>query len=244
MDTSYSFLITTFAGLSTLIGTILIFFKFKNPNKIIVSSLSFASGIMFTISLLDLLSESLKLFNKKYTFLISLNLFLIFFILGVILSKLINKLVPEKDGLYKVGIISMIAIIIHNIPEGILTFVTSSVNKKLGLSLAFAIAMHNIPEGISISIPIYYSTKSFKKAFLYTFVSAISEPFGALIAYLFLQNLINNTFIAILLSIVSGIMIYISIFELLPQAKKYNEDKLLYLFFIIGVIFMTINFLI
>lgn len=241
MNIKFSFIITTIAGLSTLIGTLPIFFKIKSINKFIVSALSFASGVMFSVSTFDLLIESLKLFNRNYNVIISVILFLLLFIVGMILTKIINDTFSDEDGLYKLGIISMIAIILHNIPEGILTFIASNVNQKLGISLAIAIAMHNIPEGLSIAVPIYYGTKSKAKALVYTFISALSEPFGALIAYLFLKNIMNNIILGILFSLVCGIMIYISVFELIKEAKKYNEDKLLNLFFIIGMIFMFIT---
>ena len=92
----------------------------------------------------------------------------------------------NKENLYRVGIISMLAIILHNIPEGIATFISTTKDTSLGISLATSIAFHNIPEGISISIPIYYSTKSKTKAILYTFISALSEQIGAILTYLFL----------------------------------------------------------
>ena len=107
----------------------------------------------------------------------------------------VDKYLPEtkeNTKLYRVGIISMLAIILHNIPEGIATFMASSMDKTLGISLAIAIAMHNLPEGISIAVPIYYSTNKKSKAFIYTFISAISEPFGALIAFIFLKNFVND----------------------------------------------------
>ena len=131
----------------------------------------------------------------------------------------------------------MIGLILHNIPEGILTFITSSYDKKLGLSLAIAICMHNIPEGIAISIPIYYSSKSKFKAIFYTFISSISELFGACITYLFLYDYINDIIIAILLSLVCGIMSYISLFELIPESIK--NKKLFILFFLLGFLFMV-----
>lgn len=132
----------------------------------------------------------------------------------------------------------MVGIIIHNIPEGILTYITYSIDQKLGITLGIAIALHNIPEGITIAVPIYYSTKSRLKVFIYSLISALAEPLGAVLSYVFLKNIINNMMIGIMLSLVSGIMIYISIFELVKEAKKYNEDKLLNLFFIIGFLFM------
>ena len=241
MNIGYSFFLTIFAGFSTLIGSLLIFFRFKNIQKVIISSLSFAAGVMISISIFDLFPESIKLLNLNYNLFLSTLLFLIFFVLGSLVVIIINKLVPQNNNLYKVGIISMIGIMIHNIPEGILTFVTSSINKKLGLSMAIAISMHNIPEGISISIPIYYSSKSKFKAIFLCFISALSEAFGALITYIFLYDYINDIFIAILLSIVCGIMSYISLFELLPEALSYKNKKLFYIFFTVGIIFMLIN---
>ena len=156
------------------------------------------------------------------------------------MSKFINDKLDKYNNLYRVGLTSMIAIILHNIPEGILTFTAFNVNQKLGLTLALAITLHNIPEGISIAVPIYYSTKSKIKAFIYALISAVAEPIGALLSFLFLRNLVSNMMIGVMLSLVCGIMIFISLFELLKEAKKYNEDKLLNLFFVIGLVFMFI----
>ena len=135
----------------------------------------------------------------------------------------------------------MLAIILHNIPEGIATFLSASTNQKLGLSLALAISFHNIPEGISIAIPIYFSTKNKKKAFLYTFISGFSEPIGSLIAYLFLAKYMNNFLMSILLSFIAGLMIHIALFELLKESISYQNKKKTRLFFFIGAIFMLIS---
>ena len=110
-------------------------------------------------------------------------------------------------------------LIIHNIPEGIITYITSYKNIHLGIKLSLAIALHNIPEGIIISIPLYYSTNSRKKALLYTSISGFSELFGAVIAKVFLANITNNV-LGIILAVTAGIMIYISIFELLLNKKN------------------------
>ena len=167
-------------------------------------------------------------------------------VLGALLTRKIDKCMPEVDnnskkGLYRVGIISMFAIIMHNIPEGIATFMTTSTNLSLGLSLTIAIALHNIPEGISIAVPIYYSTGNRKKALFYTFVSAISEPFGALLAFLFLKPFMNNLVMGLLMAMIAGIMSYISFFELLPKSLSYKNKSLSYIFLVIGIIFMAIN---
>ena len=227
-----------------MLGTFVIFFSSKNKDKIITSSLSFASGVMVCVSLLDLMPESLNMLNNNLNLFLGIILFLIFLCIGVLTSMTIDKYLPEtkeNTKLYRVGIISMLAIIFHNIPEGIATFMASSMDKTLGISLAIAIAMHNLPEGISIAVPIYYSTNKKSKAFIYTFISAISEPFGALIAFIFLKNFVNDIFMGLLFSFIAGIMIHISFYELLPESKRYKNYKLTSLFFIIGIIFMCIN---
>mgnify|MGYP004673390191 FL=1 len=241
--TLYSFLLTFIAGFSTMIGTILIFFKEKT-NRVVVASLSFASGVMLTVSILDLSPEAITLLNYKS--IIEILIITVFMVLGALLTRKIDKCMPEVDnnskkGLYRVGIISMFAIIMHNIPEGIATFMTTSTNLSLGLSLTIAIALHNIPEGISIAVPIYYSTGNRKKAMFYTLVSAISEPFGALLAFLFLKPFMNNLVMGLLMAVIAGIMSYISFFELLPKSLSYKNKSLSYIFFVIGIIFMTIN---
>ena len=246
MNTLYAFILTSIAGLSTLIGTFLIFINTKKTNKIIVSSLSFAAGVMITISLTDLIPESINLLHTKFklfpTFLISL----IFIVIGIILSTTIdNNIKTKREGeLYKVGVISMLAIILHNIPEGIATFLSTENNISLGLSLAIAITLHNIPEGISISVPIYYAKKSKLKAFTYTLIAGLSEPLGALIAYLFLKNIVNDTLMGILMALIAGIMLQIAIYELLPTSLNYKNKKTTIKYFILGIIFMTINHII
>lgn len=241
--TTYSFLLTFIAGFSTLIGSLLIFFK-VNTNKIIIGALAFASGVMFAVSISDLIPEAISLLTYKNY--IEIPLIAIFVTIGMVLSMLIDKYLPtnenySQNGLFRVGIISMLAIILHNIPEGIATFMATSSDINLGISLTIAIALHNIPEGISIAVPIYYSTKSRGKALLYTFISGISEPVGALLAFLFLKPFINNLAMGLLMAIIAGIMTHIAFYELLPTSKKYNNHKLTYIFFIIGFLFMIIN---
>lgn len=228
-----------------MIGTI--FIGKKNSNKVILSSLSFAAGVMICVSITDLIPESILLISDNLHSIPTILISFLGVVLGVIISMLIDYYLPDNDKsnnkLYRVGFISMIAIIIHNIPEGIATFMATNSDISLGLSLALAIAMHNIPEGISISVPIYYSTGSKKKALLYTGISALSEPFGALLAYLFLKNIMNDLILGILFSVIAGIMLQISFSELLPSARRYNDNKRLIIFFIIGILFMLIKFL-
>ena len=233
-----AFFLAFIAGFSTLVGLVFIFLKIKEEHIIICSSLAFASGVMLSISIFDLIPSAIRLlynYNILYVFL--------FMVIGICLSSAIDYFIGSDDSLYKVGIISMIGIIMHNIPEGILTFITCTKDIKLGVSLAIVIAIHNIPEGISIGIPIFYSTNSKIKTFSYTFIAAFSELLGAIITYLFLINYINNFILGILFSVIAGIMIQISLLELLPVANSYNNKLLVRIFFIFGFVLMIVNLL-
>lgn len=231
-----SFILTIIAGFSTIIGYFSIYIK---NNNIIIKSLSFSSSVMLFISLFDLIPQTYILLNNTIKIIPLLLIILISINIGIIISLLIKDSIPiSNDVLYKVGIISMISIIIHNIPEGMATFISTNTNINLGIKLTIAITLHNIPEGISIAIPIYYSTKSKLKAFVYTALSGMSELIGALIAYLFIKP--SNIMLGILFSIIAGIMIHISIKELLFTALSYNKRKYTYIYFIIGLIFIIL----
>lgn len=242
-----SFILTTIAGLSTMLGTIFIFKKRIKKETFVANALAFASGVMITVSLTDLIPESHTLLLKCFYPIPVILIGTIFVVVGILFSMLIEYYLPEKKNgkmdskLYRVGIISMLAIILHNIPEGIATFMTSTHNFSLGVSLTIAIALHNIPEGISISVPIFYASKSRKKALFYTFISGISELVGAIVAYLFLQNIMTDMTMGMLYSMIAGIMIYISFYELLPTSLNYQKPKLSCIYFLLGVGIMVLN---
>ncbi len=242
----YSFLITTIAGLSTLIGVIFIFIKVKNINRFLSISLSFSSIVMILISIFDLIPDSFFYLFLKYKFL-GIIISFISFIIGIILIKFSNKILKKLEekgsSLYKLGIISAIVLMLHNIPEGIITFLTSGTDKRLGIKIAIAIILHNIPEGICIAVPIYYSTHSVSRAVRSTLISGLSEPFGALLAYLFLYKYITTDILSIILIIVAGIMISLAINEILKESLKYSDkhNKYIYTGFLIGIIFFIIS---
>lgn len=248
MEIIGALLISAIAGLSTVIGGLVIFFKFKDKNitKFITASLAFSLAIMIGISITDLIPES--------TYILLLNLgisrgiiySILAFIIGIILIKILNKLIERSEAnnndLYKLGILNMLALILHNFPEGIATFMSSYKDIGLGIKLAVAIAFHNIPEGISIAVPIYYATNSKREALFKTFLSGIAEPIGAIIAYIFLSKYITDSLIAIILLLVGGIMITLAIDVILPKAKKYNLKWWLYLGCGVGVGLILFNY--
>ena len=242
-------ILSTLAGLSTLIGAIPIFFKIKekNLNKFISFCLSFSIAIMISISILDLIPTSffeiVNFYGIGKTLIILLIAFIISFIIITYLSSLVEK---ESNGidLYKLGILNMIVLILHNLPEGIATFLSSYHSIDLGLRLSIAIMLHNIPEGISIAVPIYYATGSRKNAIKSTLISGLSEPFGAILAFVFLKKFVSELMISIVLIVVAGLMITLSIQEMLPRALKYKENKWIYLGLISGTILVILNVII
>ena len=244
MSTINALLVSFGAGMSTLLGGLIIFFniKEKNINKFITLCLSFSIAIMIGISITDLLPTSLFtiLFNIPTP--LSYLIIILAFSIGVLIVYLISKLISkQQDSLYKLGILSMVALIIHNFPEGIATFMGSVEDVSLGLKLGLAIMFHNIPEGISIAVPIYYATKSKGKALFHTLLSGLAEPLGAFLSFLFLKNYINNLMISIILLLVAGIMITLSIEEMFPKCLAYKENKYIYLGLSIGTILILLN---
>jgi ZIP family zinc transporter len=181
---------------------------------------------------------------------------------GIIIIALIDKLVPEKENphevhkveeigaarsvhkdkkLFRMGTLAATAIAIHNFPEGLATFASALKDIRLGIPIAIAIAIHNIPEGIAVSIPIFYATENRKKAFFYSFLSGLSEPLGAIIGYIILLPFMNETVFGVLFAAVAGIMVFISLDELLPTAREYGEHHLSAYGLIGGMIVMAVS---
>lgn len=241
-------LISTIAGLSTMLGSLVIILKIKEKkySKFITFCLAFSIAIMIGISILDLIPESFFKCIYTYGFSKSMILLILSFLFSIIIITYISKAMEKegiKEDLYKLGILNMFVLILHNLPEGIATFLSSYQDISLGIKLGVAIMLHNIPEGISIAVPIYYSTRSKKKAFTATFVSGVAEPLGAILAFIFLKKYVSELMISIVLLIVAGLMITLSIQELLPKALKYNEKKLLFIGFVSGVVVVIVNML-
>lgn len=147
----------------------------------------------------------------------------------------------KKRKLMRTGLFIAFAIAIHNFPEGLATFIAALTDLSLGIPIAIAIAIHNIPEGIAVSVPIYYATGSRRKAFKYSFLSGLAEPVGALIGWLILMPYLNETVFGIVFAGVAGIMVFISIDELLPAAREYGEHHLSVYGLVAGMAVMGIS---
>lgn len=240
-------LLSLIAGISTIIGSLLIFIKIKRIGEFITFSLSFSLGIMFLISIFDLIPSSVPVLIGKYNYLYGIPICILTFLLGYLSINKINKKIEKstnKSSLYKIGVLSMISLMLHNFPEGMAVFIGAYTNINIGIRLCIAIMLHNIPEGIAISIPLYYSGVGKKKTFLYTLFSGLSEPLGALLAYLLFKNFINNIFLAFILLFVAGLMVSLSINDMLKEAINYNKTKYIFIGIILSCFFTALALLI
>lgn len=226
MNDLFPLLLSFIAGISTVLGSFFILFKIKKVGEFVVFSLSFSLGIMTLISFFDLIPSSYPVIINNYGILYGIIIFVLIFLLGYQSIKLINDRIKDNDSsLYKIGILSMISLVLHNFPEGIAVFIGALSNTSIGIKLCIAIMLHNIPEGIAISVPLYYSGVEKKRVFVYTLLSGLSEPIGALLAYFILKNFINELFLSMVLVFVSGLMISLALNDILKEVKKYNKIK-------------------
>lgn len=243
MKSFYNPLILSFlASISTLFGFFLIIIPRKYEKSIIGFSFSFAAGVMFCVSCFSLLPEAFTYLS--FSAFVNISIVFFSFWLGIFLAFFVNKFLNNKisHDLYRIGIFSFISLLLHNIPEGILSFITSSYDIRLGLSIVVAIMFHNIPEGILIAIPIYYEFNDWKKAFLLTLIAGFSEFFGSILASFFFTT-ISLCYFSILLSITAGIMIYLSFFELIPDAFSYKNESFIIPSFLLGMVIMILCFI-
>ena len=250
-----AFLLTILAGLSTGIGSLVAFVVKDKSTKILTFSMGFAAGVMLYVSFAEIFPEATESLNvymgdEHEGTLLSLGAFFG----GMLLVALIDKLIPshhnphelaeekEHDSkLMRVGVMTALALAIHNFPEGVATFVAALEDPTLGITIAMAIAIHNIPEGIAVSLPILHATGDRMKAFSYSFLSGLVEPLGAFLGYLFLAPYLNEMVMGILLSGVAGIMVFISIDQLLPAAEEYGDHHISIYGVVLGMMVMALS---
>ncbi len=143
----------------------------------------------------------------------------------------------------RMGLFTALTMAIHNFPEGLATFVSALQNPSIAIPIVVAIAIHNIPEGIAVSVPIYHATGSKSKAFWYSFLSGLAEPIGAFVGWLLFLPIMNDLVFGIIFAAVAGIMVFISLDELLPSAKEYGEHHLSIYGLILGMMVMAVSLL-
>lgn len=249
-------LLTLFAGLTTAIGGGIAFVVKKNNLKALSVGLGFSAGVMIFLSFNEIIPEAGQMlsvnFPNDYNWIVYAG-----FIVGIVVAILIDYFLPDhidteellnpeapcihKHKLKRAGLFTAIAICVHNFPEGMATFLTTTQNITLGLSVALAIAIHNIPEGIAVALPMYHVTGKKRYAMLYAALSGITEPIGALVGMFIFGLFLPQVLVGALMAAVAGIMIYISFDTLLPLAKEYGNWHLSMVGIVSGILFIWIS---
>jgi len=260
---AFAFGLTLFAGLSTGIGSAIAFFAKKTNTGFLSVALGFSAGVMIYVSFVEIMVKARDAMiavvgeTQGYWYTAA------GFFGGILFIAIIDKLIPSAENphemrkveemqdeeqikskkLMRMGMFTALAIAIHNFPEGLATFTAALTDPGLGIAIAVAIAIHNIPEGIAVSVPVFYATGSKKKAFWLSFFSGLAEPVGALIGYLILMPFLSPMVFGILFAGVAGIMVFISLDELLPAAEEYGEHHLSIYGMIAGMAVMALSLL-
>lgn len=235
-------LITSIAGLSTLLGNLLLFIDFKYKDKLISFSMGLAFIVMFLLSILELIPEGITMVINRLSLYEIFLYSLLLLVVGYCFVIFIDKEIDSDNKLLKIGILSMISLLIHNIPEGIICAISSYNDIDLGIKMSIMIMVHNIPEGIIISLPIYYATRSRGRALLYTVISSLGEILGAIITVLFLYRYINDYTMYMVYILTAGIMITLSVGKILKEGISLKIFKWLILgiLFGLGIVAITI----
>lgn len=247
-----AFLLTTFAGLCTGIGSCIAYFINKPKASYLSLSLGFSSGAMLYIAFMELLPAAFQHMSRPWV--------VAAFFAGIFFITIIDMLIPEVENphhfkepsqevetethhLKRAGIFIAVAVGIHNFPEGLVTFISTLNNVKVGVAVALAIAIHNVIEGITVSVPLFYATGNRNKAFFYSFFSGMIEPLGAVLGFLVLGPFLTHELMMLLPAFIAGIMVYISLDEILPMAHRYGYGHLVIIGVISGMLAMAVSLL-
>lgn len=228
MDPSlqYGLLLSLIAGLATTVGAGIAFVVRRFSDRMLATLLGFAAGVMITVSFLELYPEAASEAGDLPAALAFFSGFGIIFLVDILVphSYETETVDPKHAGLKRAGILTAVGIAIHNFPEGLVVLSGAAKSSELGIMLAIAVAVHNIPEGIAVAVPIAAATGKRTQAFWYSFLSGIAEPVGALLGALVLMQVMTPTVTAYMLAGVAGLMVFISLDELLPTAHRYGEE--------------------
>lgn len=260
-DILYPLLLTLVAGLATGIGSAIAFLARHTNKRLLSFSLGLSGGVMIYVSFVELFQQSQLTLAAEWGQRPGTAMTVACFFAGILLIGIIDRLVPSVENpheahrveemaeqprnpkLMRMGLMTALAIAIHNFPEGIATFTTAVDDTTLGVAIAVAIAIHNIPEGIAVSVPVYYATGDRAKAFRLSLLSGVAEPVGALLAWLVLMPFMSPTLMGCILAGVAGIMVFISIDELLPAAREYGEAHISIYGVVTGMAVMAVSLL-
>lgn len=242
----FGILLTILSGFSILIGT-LIAFLLKNNKKLTDFSISMAAGVMSTLLIIELIPESFELLNEIGT-IKSIIIVIISSIIGVITLKVLDLFIPDHDhdeevnseNLFHIGIVSSIALILHNLIEGMAIYSSSLADGNIGILLTLGICLHNIPLGIMITSTLYKSNHNRKKTIFIITIIALSTLIGGILMLL-LSKIINDLVRGVLLSITLGMILYIVVFEFIPEIRTIKNKKISFLGIILGILIFLLT---
>lgn len=255
MNTSVTaaLLLSFVAGAATSIGGLLAFVVKKDNFAALAVGLGFSAGVMLYVSFMEMLPQAQDTLAVLYGKSGQVWATALFFA-GVGVACLIDRFMPthhihqdaleQKNKLKHLGLFTALTLAIHNFPEGLATFMASMENITLGMSIALAVAIHNIPEGIAVALPVYHATGSKQKAFWYSTFSGLAEPAGALLGFMVFRAVLHEAAFGILFALVAGIMVYVSLDELLPTAHEYGHGHIVIGGVIGGMLLMAVSLLI
>lgn len=257
----FAFSLTLVTGLATGLGSAIAFFARRTHTRFLAASLGFSAGVMLYVSFVEILRKAQAALEAAHGPRLGPVLTAAAFFAGIALIAVVDQLVPSAEnpheargvedmakaptdaGLQRMGVFVALAIAIHNFPEGMATFMGALQAPRIGIPIAVAIAIHNIPEGIAVSVPIYYATGSRRKAFTYSFLSGLAEPVGAVAGYLLLRTFFTDAVFGYVFAAVGGIMVFISLDELLPTAHRYGEHHVCIGGLVSGMAVMAVSLL-
>ncbi|MBM9432670.1 zinc transporter ZupT [Flaviflexus equikiangi] len=257
----FAFGITLAAGLATAIGSLIAFLSKKQSPAFLSSMLGFSAGVMIYVSMIEIFPKAEVALTNDLGEQWGPWATVLGFFGGMGLIAVIDKVVPsemnpheitnaisgidsaQRARLMRMGMVTAFAIGIHNFPEGFATFLSAINDPEVAIPIAVAIGLHNIPEGIAVSAPIYYATGSRAKAFWLSAASGLAEPLGALVGFLVLSTFVSDTLMGMSLAAVAGIMIFISVDELLPSAEEFGKHHVAIYSMVAGMGVMALSLL-
>ncbi len=262
--------VTLFAGLSTAIGSAVALFAKRTNHRLLAVALAFSAGVMLYVSFTEILTKAHASLSKTLSETHAAWWTAGSFFAGILVIALIDRIVPKADNphevrdpgelevvrtgarlpdpvraakLARMGKLAALAIAIHNFPEGMATFFATLDDPSVGIAIAIAIALHNIPEGVSVSVPLYYASGNRLTAFYWSVMSGLAEPVGALLGYLILRPYFSPQIEGVLFAVVGGVMVFVSLDQLLPTAREYGKGHDVIYSLIVGMSVMALSLL-
>lgn len=258
----FAFGLTLFAGLATGLGGVIAVARKAPGERFLAGSLGFSVGVMLYVSFMEIMPKAVdeltSVWGERSGNWAAVGAFFI----GIAVIAVIDRLVPSainphepstvggavegferRSRMMKAGVLTAIAISIHNFPEGFATFIAGMTDPMIAIPVAVAIAIHNIPEGVAVAVPIREATGSRKKALKWATLSGLAEPAGAIVGFLLLMPFIGPEAMGLSFAAVAGVMVFISLDELLPTAISSGRHHTAIYGLLAGMAVMAISLL-